>query len=441
MLAPLECSNKVNVLGLFILVLFLVLFYSFWVLATIAVTKGRISRQKKLAEEGYFGAQYASRVLRQADKYLLVCQIWAFFSAFLVGFFSSKLFSEQLIDQLEKALGLSRYPQELLLMTILIFLLGGIALTFLQIAKAIAFPRPTRTLCRIAIVVILFGKIVSPLVYVLRTIVGGVLKKVGITIPKEKELAISPEELNELVEISSRAGIIEEEEKQMIQHVFAFSETLVREVMTPRADIISIPENATLDEIKNLFDHEKVSRILVTGESLDDVKGVVMAKDLIPFVGASRKTFSLASILRPAFYVSETKHIDALLREFCREGTHYAVVIDEHGGVEGVVTQEDLLEEIVGEIFDEYDSPLDEVDVFKTRTGDLLVDGSIIIDDLNAQHRLSIPTGEYDTLAGFVIHLMGKIPIRGESVEYNGLLLTVEGVEQNRITQVRIKRL
>ncbi|RIL11256.1 MAG: hypothetical protein DCC75_02670, partial [Proteobacteria bacterium] len=181
-------------------------------------------------------------------------------------------------------------------------------------------------------------------------------------------------------------------------------------------------------------------RVLVTGTNLDDVKGVLIAKDLLRYLGKQPQEFDMAKTIRPAYFVPSSKKVDDLLGEFKREALHFAVVLDEHGGVDGVVTLEDLIEEIVGEIFDEYDSPLEEVDVFRTKSGELLIEGSALIDDLNAAYNLDIPAGDYDTVGGFVLNLLGHVPKIGECVEHDGMLYKVEGLEQNRITQLRVSR-
>jgi putative hemolysin len=238
--------------------------------------------------------------------------------------------------------------------------------------------------------------------------------------------------------MSNKAGQIEDDESEMIRHVFTFSDTIAREVMTPRKDIIAVEETASLEEVIAMFLRERISRILVTGTDLDDVKGVLLGKDLLNLLGKPASDFHLRKFLRPVFFVPNSKKVDELLQELRQEAIHFAVVLDEHGGVDGVVTLEDLIEEIVGEIFDEYDSPIEELDVRSLTTGDLVVEGSTMIDDLNSSRGLSIPRGHYDTIAGFVIHLLGRIPKTGEQVKWENYILKVENTFQNRITSVRI---
>ena len=165
---------------------------------------------------------------------------------------------------------------------------------------------------------------------------------------------------------------------------------------------------------------------------------MLLAKDLLALLAKDSGPFNLEEMMRKPLSISGDRHINDVLGELRNQAAHFAVVLDEHGGVDGVVTMEDLIEEIVGEIFDETDSPEEEVGVTLTKTGDLLVDGGMALDDLNEEHGLSFPEGEYDTVAGFVIDHLGRIPEEGEDLQYNGSLIQVKTVEHNRIIELRI---
>jgi len=312
------------------------------------------------------------------------------------------------------------------------------ACVFFQVIRGFVFANPERVLCLISLPLLLMSRVLAPVMYPLRRLPEFVLKAFGLETPGERELGISADEISEMVEISSEAGEIEQDEKEMIQGVFTLADTVVREVMTPRPDIIAVPISASLSEVVRMFVSEGLSRVLVIGESLDDVRGILIAKDLMPLVGRSSEPFDIARVMRPPYLVPNTKKIDDLLTDFRRDRIHFAVVLDEHGGVDGVVTVEDLLEEIVGDIFDEYDSPAAERSVFRTKSGDLIIDGAASISDLNETHRLSLPVGEYDTIAGFIMHELGRIPEEGEVVERGPHRIRVDRVTQNRITRVRI---
>ncbi|MBN8547943.1 MAG: HlyC/CorC family transporter [Deltaproteobacteria bacterium] len=404
------------------------LLYPYFVLCHVAIIRSRGKRVRELAQEGEIGARYARLVLTKANSYLVSVQIGLYLFALVAGALIVNLWPATAGRFGLSFLGVA----EILVMLV-------VSLTLGQAAKGIAFASPERVLCRLALPIMFFGRFVSPITFVLESAVGTALTRIGVRVPVERELVVSAEELSEMVELSSEAGEIEEDEREMIQGVFEFSDTVVREVMTPRKDIISVEESATLEQITQLFVQERLSRILVTGATLDDVRGILLAKDFMGLVGQVSPKFDIKRFMRPAYFVSDSKKVDALLEEFKRDAVHFAVVLDEHGGVDGVITVEDLIEEIVGEIFDEHDSPAEEVTVTKTKSGDLIVDGSIGIEDLNDNHNLTIPVGEYDTIAGFLIHQFGRIPTQGEAQDFEDLKLYVEELAQNRITKIRIQ--
>jgi putative hemolysin len=384
---------------------------------------------------GRRGAAAAHLIASHADSYLLSTQLGGFLSALLLGgvvveFLHQEVFTPGVT--LGAALDVS--AKMAVLLVLLLVTLGTA-----QIAKAIAFAHPETLLCTAAVPLRLWATVTRPIVFLLGGAVARILGFFRVEAPAEREFGVSADEISEIVELSSEAGEIEEDEKEMIQGVITMSDTVVREIMTPRTDIVSVTPEMALADVVAVFVREGLSRVLVVGDDLDDVKGVLIAKDLMPLVGKVDLTFNLRSLVRPVYFVLNNKKIDELLAEFKREAVHFAVVLDEHGGVDGVVTVEDLLEEIVGDIFDEHDSPAEEADVVKTKSGDLLVDGATPIEDLNDRHGLSFPTGEYDTVAGFVIHQLGRIPAVGEILECaGGVRVRVEETAQNRVLKIRV---
>lgn len=436
---PVLPEIAVSAVVLQLLGLFLALFvYSFFILAFTAITRSRSTRIRELARRGYPGTVYARLILSQAESHLLSAQTGAFLAALFAGLTTDALLNAPFLEAVANAIPQAGQIEGFVVALGFVGLVALIGLSLVQVAKAVAFARPNRALCMVSVPMLAATRVLWPVVWFLKSTVGKGLSALGLSIPIERELAVSPEEINEIVEMSSKAGQIEDDEREMIRHVFTFSDTITREVMTPRKDIVSVPEAATLSELVAIFTQERISRVLVTGNDLDDVKGVLLAKDLLPLVGKSDPQFNVRRFLRPAVFVPNTKKVDDLLAEFRRDAVHFAVVLDEHGGVDGVVTVEDLVEEIVGEIFDEFDSPIEDVDVQRTKTGELIVDGSTIIDDLNTEHALGIPRGHYDTIAGFVISTLGRIPKVGEMVRWDGHQIRVEEVLQNRVTSVRI---
>jgi len=416
--------------------------YALCVLASAAIVRSRQSQLKNLKVAPFGSVRLAERILVRADRYLITVQISKFFSGLFIGVVLVVSLSTKEVQSLVSALNPGgEHLLHTVLFVAVVVLICLIVLTVVQVAKAVAFWAPEKSLCLLAIPLYLAGLFFSPLSYFVADLVGKILSWIGLSVPVEREVAVSAEEISEIIERSAEAGEIEEDEGDMIQGVFEFSETLVHEVMTPRADIITIREDQSLQEVAQEFVSEGYSRLLVIGHELDDVSGVLLAKDLIPYVAQGKKAFRVSDVMRDVNLVSESHPVDDLLQDFRRTATHFAVVLDEHGGVSGIVTLEDLIEEIVGEIFDEHDSGEDEEEVQQTVSGELLVDGSMSIDDLNDMYGFQFSEGEYDTVAGFVIHLLGRIPEVGDHVQVEHAKITVEALEQNRVTLLRISSL
>lgn len=413
--------------------------YLFFLAALIGLSRARNARLRELARNKFFCARYGRLALLNADKHLHTGQIGLFLSAAAAGLFFTYQFDYLLNPVATAWVPFDRTPIiNGVLITLLFLVYLALVFPALHLVRAIALARPNRTLCVLSIPLLYFSKILQPVVFIFNFFAkffGGWFAGMPIS---EREHFASADEINEIVDKSTKAGQIEEDEREMIKHVFTFRDTVVREVMTPRKDIISVSQDVSLEQLTQTFVGERLSRVLVIGETLDDVKGVILAKDMVPFAGRIVENFDVQKIVRPAYFVPSTKNVDQLLEEFRNEGKHFAVVLDEHGGVDGVVTLEDLVEEIVGEIFDEYDNPLDEAGSYRTRSGDTLVDGGMNIHDFNAMQRIKLPEGPYDTVAGFIIQQFGRLPQIGEEIEWEGSMLKVENVEDTRVTLVRV---
>jgi CBS domain containing-hemolysin-like protein len=258
---------------------------------------------------------------------------------------------------------------------------------------------------------------------------------------KEERLPyLTAEQLIAVVEGGEEEGKLEAQERELIHSIFEFGDTMVREVMVPRIDMFAVEASQPFDQVLDLIAERGKSRIPVYEETVDQIIGILYAKDLLPLMrepGAQRA--ELRALVRKPYYVPETKKIDDLLREFQREKIHMAIVVDEYGGTAGLVTLEDLIEEIVGEIHDEHDR--EERLFVPLSGGGARVDGKIDIDDLNERMGMALPTDEYDTLAGYLYHLIGSVPKGGESIADEHFRYTVEKVVGQRIRLVRIERI
>ncbi len=227
-------------------------------------------------------------------------------------------------------------------------------------------------------------------------------------------------------------------EIELITSVLEFSETLVREVMVPRTDMTSVRVDASLPDLLRVIDEFGFSRIPVVGASLDDVVGMVIVKDLLPRLANGDRSTTVRSVMRPIDFVPETKRVSDLLRDMQASKSHMAVVVDEYGGTAGLVTIEDLLEELVGEIVDEYDE--DELLLEQTASNNWRVDGRLSVSDLSEAVNLELPEEEWDTVGGLVLGLAGRVPVEREQFELDGLTLTVVRVQGRRVSEITVQR-
>ncbi len=247
------------------------------------------------------------------------------------------------------------------------------------------------------------------------------------------------EELRTLIEVGEEKGPLEEDERRMIHSIFEFGETLVREVMVPRTDMITVDRSTSVEALVEVIRECGHSRIPIYEGRVDRIIGILHAKDLLIRIGSGEPITDLGDIVRPPYFVPETKKIDQLLREFQQEKTHMAIVVDEYGGTAGLVTLEDVLEEIVGEIQDEYDFEVPLYRRIDEKT--LVVDAKMDLHDLNELLEIDLPTEEgYESLGGFILNLTGYVPAENDVVTYDGYDFVIEKVDGNRIVRVRIVR-
>ncbi|MCK4778376.1 MAG: HlyC/CorC family transporter [Actinomycetia bacterium] len=283
-----------------------------------------------------------------------------------------------------------------------------------------------------------FSIVLYPVALILIFISNGFLRLFG-----EKETRKTPflteEEIKSMVSIGEEEGVIHTDEKRMIHSIFKFGDTIVKEVMTPRMEMVCLKSDSEIKEVVETSVNQGYSRIPVYEDKIDNITGVVYVKDLIPLLLKEDKTTSIKKIIRPAYYVPETKKVNELLKELQANKVHMAVVLDEYGGTAGLITIEDLIEEIVGEIFDEYDFKKEPI--FKKISDDTyLVDGRVDLEEAKELLGMEISDENIETFGGFVYHLFGKVPREGESIEYKGYIFKVERVERRRISKVFVKK-
>ena len=311
-------------------------------------------------------------------------------------------------------------------MTLLLFVFAEVT------PKTFAIQQPDRVALRVAPLVVFIGSIVGPFAKGLLRLANVIMPGKGL---KEGPY-ITEQELRASAEVASEEGEIEDEEKELIHSIFEFGDTIVREVMVPRPDIVAIEDDKTLRDVQALVLEHGTSRIPVYKEDLDDVVGIVFAKDVLKAFHQGEQREGLAEVMREVRFVPETKKVAELLREMQREQFHLALVTDEYGSVTGLVSLEDLLEELVGEITDEYDQ--EEPEIVELGAGRYRVSGKASVDDVNELLKIELPDEEWDTIAGFVLDVFGKIPDDGEEVGYQGMTFKAEQVQGRRVSTILI---
>ncbi|MDQ6911031.1 MAG: hemolysin family protein, partial [Actinomycetota bacterium] len=250
---------------------------------------------------------------------------------------------------------------------------------------------------------------------------------------------ISEEELLALTDVAVEEDVLEREERQLIHSIIEFGDTVVREVMVPRPDMVTAEARARVSDVMEVVMSAGFSRIPVYEQGIDDIAGIVYAKDLMRAARDARANESVRNLVRPARFVPETKRVAELMPEMQRDKAHMAIVVDEYGGTAGLVTLEDLIEELVGEIVDEYD--VEEAKVEPLPGGDVRVNARMPIDELNELLQMEFPQGDWDTVGGLIFNLLGHVPTEGEAVEFDAHRLRAEKVQGRRIGRVRISKL
>jgi CBS domain containing-hemolysin-like protein len=302
--------------------------------------------------------------------------------------------------------------------------------------RSVALTHPEKVARVLAPPLFVFEWIMRPLTWVLNNSAEFVLRVFGQKPMPVEEALHSPEELRILVEQSTEGGMLESTDATLIEGVFEFSEKNAREVMTPRTEMDALAVDESLDETLGLVEETRRSRYPVYDESIDNIIGLVLAKDLIPILRKPPAEFSLRTIMRPIHVVPGSREVEEVLADFKRLKEHLAVVLDEYGGTAGLVTMEDLLEEIVGEILDEKDEPPEPE---ARESPDLVViPGSTNIADLNERFGLDVPEEDYTTIGGYVFGVLGRLPVLGDRVTAGGAVFTVREMEGRRIETLAV---
>ena len=306
------------------------------------------------------------------------------------------------------------------------------------IPKASASHDSERVALRITRPITILSKVLRPVAAVFELIANGILRLLGGKDLTTEMIVTDEGEIMAMVSAAEEHDVIEEEEREMIHSVFEFGDTITREVMVPRPDMVTVPYEATVMDALTMAIRHGFSRIPVRGINLDDIVGVLYAKDLMKYLQKGNLGHDIKDIVRDAYVIPETKNLSDLLRELRKRKVHMAIVVDDHGTVAGLVTIEDLLEEIVGEIFDEFDMEINLVD--QVASNRYRVDARVTIDDINEKLKIKLPEeGDVDTVGGLVLKILGHLPVSGEEFVYNGIAIRVEKLKTNRISMVTME--
>jgi CBS domain containing-hemolysin-like protein len=431
--------TTVEILWKLAAVILLVAANGFFVAAEFALVSADETRLAGLVEKG----DRLSRTVRaaQADLnlYLSSCQIGITLASLGLGWMGEPAIAETLMFLFS---GLPA-PFDWVARHTVAVVIAFAGITYLHVVfgevapKALAIFHPERVSRWIIRPLIFFTRAGAPLIWSINEMANALLRLFRVHPPTQAERVHTPQEIMLLVRRSGEVGKVERDEQAMISGVFELTHTVAREVMTPRPDIVAVPVTVKLDELVETVRRSGYSRLPVYRASLDNIVGIALVKDLLPLAaGGDRADFDVSRIMREPYFVPDTKSVDDLLAEFRRLKIHMAIVVDEFGGTDGLVTLEDLIEEIVGEIYDEHDvaRPM----FMRTARGEPLIDGGAPIDEVNEQFGLALPHEDYDTLGGFILGELGKVPQRGDAVSVAGAELVVERVDDRRVRLVRL---
>lgn len=423
-----------------LLILLLIGANAFFAASEMAIVSVRQARLKPLIDEGNKSAILVSKFLEEPSKLLATIQIGITFAGFLASAIGAQTLSKSL-SELLKSLNMPFIDGYAgVISTIVVTAIIGFFTLVLGelVPKRMALEKSEKIALAVAKPIRILFKISSPVVKTLTYATNLVARILGGTNNVENS-QITEEEIRLMINVGEEKGIFQETETDMINSIFEFDDTVAKEVMTPRTDIVAVSVDTSIDEILEIIIEENFSRIPVYEDSTDNIIGILYIKDIFALIRKNAEwKISLKDIVRPVYFVPEYKKIDELFKEMQKSKTHIAIVIDEYGGTAGLITIEDLLEEIVGNIFDEYDDVV--LDYEKIDENTYIVSGMLSVSDINDIMDTALPEEEFDTISGIVLSLSGKMPDVGDEVQFGTTSLRVEEVDDKRISRIKIQK-
>lgn len=422
-------------------VLFFVVANGFFVGAEFALVSVRRTRLETRAAAGSRRAQAALRLIDDPTFFISATQLGITIASLALGWIGEPTVAT-LLEPIAAAIAPPGRAAAIAHVLAIVFAFASI--TFLHIVlgelmpKMFALERAEGLALVVARPLELFAKVFRPFIFVFNRTGQSLARLLGFEASLQHAAVYSETELRQLVDISRESGHLRAEERRLIHRVFEFSDTLVREAMVPRPAIAALSADCSLADITEAFQQHRYSRLPVFRDSLDNVIGFIHSKDLIPYL-LRPQDFKLEYVLQPPMYVVDTARLEDVLRQMQRAKSHFGFVVDEHGGVEGIITLEDLLEEIVGDISDEHDDEVNE-QIVPVNDRTYILDGALAVRDLNRRLKTALPESEgYTTIGGFLMSVAGHILQSGEEIEHEGLRFVIEKVERRRLLRVRLE--
>lgn len=414
----------------------LILLNAFFAASEIAFISLNDAKIEKQAKEGNKKAKSIQKMLKDPSKFLATIQIGITLAGFLSSAFASETFANELAPLLNGVMPFfSVAVWNKISIVIITIILSYFTLVFGELVpKRLAMKNYEKIAFATIRIIRAISLISAPFVKLLTFSTNIVSKIFGVS--GEDEETVTEEEIRMMVDVGEEKGAIDKEEKEMINNVFEFNDKIASEIMVPRTDIFALDIDSTISEvIEELSEDDRYSKIPVYDGTIDEIKGIVYVKDIL--ISQKNKNTKIKSLVKDAYYVSEAKLVNELFQEMRKNKKQIAIVIDEYGGTSGIVTMEDILEEIVGEIYDEYDDIIEKYEKIDENTFNL--DGSLSIYEVEKILNIKIPEGEYDTLSGYLIEELGRIPDEKEKaiIETDNVTYKIEKVKNKRIAKAK----
>lgn len=417
-----------------IILIFINAFFAATEIAFISLNDAKIEKQ---AKEGNKKAQNIQKMLKDPSKFLATIQIGITLAGFLSSAFASETFAEVLAPKIYNLMPFFELGTwKAISIVIVTILLSYFTLIFGELVPKRLGMKYTEKIAFFSIKIIKFISICTAPFVRLLTFSTNIVSKL-FNINESEEEVVTEEEIRMMIDVGEEKGVIDIEEKEMLNNIFEFNDKVVSEIMVPRTEVFALDMNLSIkDVIEILSDDTRYSRVPVYEETIDDIRGIIYIKDILLYKKDENR--KIKELIKQAYFVPESKPVDELFEDLRKNKKQIAIAIDEYGGTSGIVTMEDILEEIVGEIYDEYDTR--ENKITKLDGSTYLIDGSLAIYDLEKIFKIQIPEGEYDTVSGYLIEKLGRIPNEKEKpvIETKDMVYKIEKIKNKKIIKVKV---